>query len=277
MTPLDEINKQNKKKIIKNIFANPQLKSVKSSLEHSGSWRLLNQIATSGDATKKILKILSQETVSIILRVYRVIELFKNEIDSYEKLLQKDRFPMRDFKRIREILTKHQTTRTSKGSKMIVKEKWIYQEDVDDIMNYIQDKFKQRHKGVKTLRAIGKELIKRKEKTTRPIDVPLNIVIYLLAEHLKAKTNQPNWNLICNFLEEQQILNKGDVTMTGDNLRDRYRHIKADKLKKQYEGYRDLYLFPERNINRNPMEQNFYQRRSYGRDIMLPCWFDLFS
>lgn len=267
-----------KKKITKNIPAiNTQLESVKSSLEHSSSWRLLNQLDTSTEATKKILKILSQETVSIILRVYRVIELFKNEIVSYEKLLQRDRFPMRDFKRIKEILTKHQTTRTSKGSKMIVKERFIYQEDVDDIMNYIQDKFKQRHKGVKTLRAIGKELIKRKEKTTKPTDVPLNIVIYLLAEHLKAKTQQPNWNLICDFLQEQQIINKDDVTLNEDNLRARYSYIKVDKIKNQYKNYRSLYLFTERNINRNSFQQNFYQQRIYERDIMLPYWSDLIS
>jgi len=243
---------------------------VRRQLENYGIWKLLNYIDTSGNSTNRLLTILPYETISTILRVYRVIEYFMTMIESYNNLPRKSQFPTKNLKKIKQILEKHQILRISKDGKMIVSKGWLEKEDIDDIMDYIYEKIKQSPKGMRTLVAKGKELIKKIEKQTKPTNLALNIVIYLLAEHLKAKTGKPNWILICNFLIEQKIINPDDVSFTKETIRDRYRHISYCKIENQYENVRELYLYPEKNIKRRSVLFDDYWDRIYERDITIP-------
>jgi len=251
---------------------------VRRQLEHHGRWKLLNEINTSGEHTQKLLTILPQETISTILRVYRVIQFYREMVNSYDSLPKKDQFPENDWKKIRSILQKHQTEYITKNSKMVVKSRWLEKKDIEDIMNYIEQKFFRSPKGLKTLTAVGKKQIKKKKKQTKPMDASLNSAIYLLAEHLKAKTGKPNWKLIDDFLMEQGITDYSTDYFTEETIRDRYRKIQGSKIQKQYENYRNLYLFAEHNINRDmPLKarQDFYWQRIYERDITLPPWHEL--
>lgn len=246
---------------------------VETQIKTHSSWQLLNHIDTSGIHTQKLLSILKQETVSPILRVYRTINIFL-EGKTYSKMSKKDKFPKNDLKKIREILMKSITKFETKQGKMIGG--WLEKDDVDKIMEFITNRFwRPSYKSFRTLYAIGREKIKKQEKITKPTDVALNILLYLLVEHLKSKTNKPNWGLIYDFLTEQGFRT---ADIAEENLKDRYRKNNPDKLKKQYELYRELYLYPEQKIKRDtPLEQRQWLTsfKTYERDITLPYWFEL--
>lgn len=253
-------------------------KEVETQIKTHSAWQLLNAINTSGKNTQRLLTIIPQETVSTILRVYRTINPLKGK--TYSKMLKKDKFPSKDLKKIREILMKHVTKFRTRNSKPVVKKGWLEKENVDEIIKFILNTFwRPSHKGFQTLYAIGREIRKKREKMTRPPDEPLNIVIFLLAEHLKAKIKTPKWDLICDFLLEQELIkNDEDVHWTGEVINDRYRKINRNTLPRQYQFYRELYLYPEQQVERNiPLEQRQWLTsfRTYEKDITLPYWFEL--
>lgn len=252
---------------------------VETQIKTNSSWQLLNDINTLGDRTRELLSIIPQETVSTILRVYRTINInLKGR--TYSEMPKKDKFPENDLKKIEKILIKHVTKFETQKDKMIVNRGWLEKDDVDKIKEFIRNRFwRPSYKSIQTLYAYGRELRKKKDKMTRPPDEPLNIAIFLLAEHLKAKTKKPKWNLIGDFLLEQKLINNDkDVHWTGDVIRDRYRKTNRNTLQKQYEFYRELYLYPEQKIKRDiPLEQRQWLTsfRTYERDITLPYWFEL--
>lgn len=148
----------------------------------------------------------------------------------------------------------------------MVKRGFLDEKDIEDIMNLVKERIKQGPKGLDTLQAMGKAAIRKKEKVTRPPDIALNMVIFLLAEHLKAKTAKRRWGLIHEFLKEQGI----DLTDREPELKDKFRDINKKKLQTQYQTYRDLWLYPERNL-----KTGITQHRLDSRDITLPYWPDL--
>jgi len=252
---------------------------VEAQVKTHSSWQLLNAINTSGNYTKKLLSIIPRETVSTILRVYRTINIFLKG-KTYSEMSKKNKFPINDIKKIREILMKHTTKFKTVNGKLIVKRGWLEKEDVEACIMFISNKFwMPSNKTIKTLFAIGREKIKKQQRTTRPPNEPLNIVIFLLAEHLKAKNKKPQWVLICDFLLEQELIKDvNDVRWTKEVIRDRYRKNNPDKLKKQYEFYRELCLYPEQKIKRDiPLEQRQWllSFSAYERDITLPPWPEL--
>lgn len=241
---------------------------VRRQLEHNDIWKLLNQIESSGEATKQLLSILPAETVSTILRVFRELKRL-SKIEDYDKLPKKGRLPTRELKTIQDILNTIKTERVPKGDKMKVRQGYLDDRDIEDIMTYIKEIIKQGPKGLQTLQAMGKERIRRAERQTKKPDIALNMAISLLAEHLKDKTNKIQWSLIYDFLTEQEP----EQTKAGVDYKDRYRKINKKRLQAQYQNYRDLWLFPERNIKRTIT--GTYQQMIYLRDITLPLWDEL--
>lgn len=230
--------------------------NVRRQLEHHSSWKLLNQIATSGKATKQLISILPEETVSTILRVFRELKRL-SEITDYDKLLKKDQWPITALKNIRQEL------------KNLHRQGFLYVNDAGDIMTSIEERIKQGPKQIMMLQAIGKERIRKAERITKPPDIALNMTVCLLAEHLKAKTSKWQWDLIYDFLIEQEMIK----TDRDIDINDRYKKIDREKLQKQYEAYRELWLYPERNINRRIT--GTLQHSIYVRDITLPEWTEL--
>ncbi len=256
---------------------------VKRMLEGRGSWQGLNKITKGGTATKKILSILPEETLSTMLRINRFINLsLKGK--SYSELRRTESVfedIERDFKHIHNLLRKHQFPRPGdseydKWARDRVM-KWLTKEDVEDIMKYIQCKFIQSPKGVKTSMARTREIQKRRVKQTRPPDEALNITIYLLSQHLKKKTEKPHWDLIFNFLVEQKVIEPNE-TMKGMDLKQRIKNMDEAKLQSQYEFYRELYPIPDFNMGNqwpHEMRVKLYMRNIYQRDLTLPAWSDL--
>lgn len=238
---------------------------VRRQFEGSGAWHLLNSIQ-SGEHTQKLLKIIPEETVKTILRVYRELRRLC-EITAYDKLIKKNQFPTRTVKNIQKELETIKTVLTPKGDKMMVKRGFLDAKDIEDIMNLVKERIKQGPKGLDTLSAMGKAAIRKKEKVTRPPDIALNMLIFFLAEHLKAKTAKRRWGLIHEFLKEQGI----DLTNKEPELKDKFRDIQKRKLQTQYQDYRDLWLYPERNL-----KAGISQHRLHSSDITLPYWSELF-
>lgn len=233
--------------------------NVRRQLEHHSSWKLLNQIATTGEATKQLISILPEETVSTILRVFRELKRL-SEIMDYDKLLKKDQWPITALKNIRQEL------------KNLHRQGFLYVNDAGDIMTSIEERIKQGPKQIMMLQAIGKERIRKAERITKPPDIALNMTVCLLAEHLKAKTSKWQWGLIYDFLIEQQII-EDDAGKTGSVIEHRYKKIDKKKLQAQYQNYRNLWLYPERNIKRTIT--GTYQEMIHLRDITLPEWTEL--
>jgi hypothetical protein len=73
---------------------------------------------------------------------------------------------------------------------------------------------------------------------SRPVDLPLHILIFYLREHLKAKTKRPHNRIICGFLMEQDISEKSESAITKSARKD------ADKMREVYEFFRDVYENP---------------------------------
>lgn len=197
--------------------------------ESSQAWESLNFIDGSGEATQKLLAIFPKETLLKILRLYRIIKGFDEEVPRYKYL--SDTFPVKDFQRIKGILERHQG-------------KWIGKEDIEDCISYIQERFERSQKGIKALRARAKEERIKRLKITKPTDEPLIIAVYLLVSHMKAKTKKANWKLICDFFQEQKIINRDDVHSAEYELRNRYRKTTEARVKNLYESYRGIYTYP---------------------------------
>lgn len=237
---------------------------VKQQLESWGEWEELNLI-NQGNATNKLLKIISQETIATILRIYRVSKDLQKK-QTFSKLSSKYVFPEKDINKIKSILEK------------LKAEGWLFKEDIEPVLSKIIKGIVASPKGRKALYAYRKETRKKEEKLRRPADEPLNFVIYFLAKHLQATTGRPQWSLICNFLIEQQIvIEKGDTFYAYPQVRDRYRKINENNIQKQYEYYRDLYLYPQKNIyDDGSLEGIKIVRTAYfKRDIILPIWSEL--
>lgn len=230
---------------------------VRRQLEHNSSWKLLNQIEPSGIATKKLLKIIPEETVSTILRVFRELNRL-SEIEDYGKLHKKDKWPITALENIRKKLIN------------IRLQGFLYVNDTGDIMAVIEERIKQGPKQIPMLQAIGKAVNKKRDKGTNTPDLALNMAVYLLANCLGDK-----WKLICDFLSEQKIINVKDVTLTETHLRDRNRKTEKAALQKKYQGCRELWLYPEGKIDRRIT--GTYQQMIYLRDITLPPWDELFT
>lgn len=220
---------------------------VRRQIEHHSSWKLLNQIKPSGKATKQVLSILPEETVSTILRVFRELKRL-SKITDYDKLLKKDQWPITALKNIRQEL------------KNLRRQGFLYVNDEGDIMTSIEERIKRGPKQIMMLQAMGKERIRKAERITKPPDIALNMTVFLLAEHLKAKTKKRQWELIYDFLTEQEP----ERTKAGDDYRDRYRKINKKKLQAQYRHYRELWLYPHKD-----------RHIKHLRDITLPEWEEL--
>lgn len=253
---------------------------VRKELEGSGLWKTYwNHLDVSGQHTQTLLSILSQETIMSILRVYRMIEHLKNEIDRQSYLYKSDAPPEKDFDRIKKILQKHCTKfETYNKDKMKATTiGWIDNRGLNDIMNYIKKTFMLSHKGFNYLAAEAKEKYIKLFNLSKQI-APYNFAVYLLADHLKAKQKRINWDLIVNFLIEQKAIDKNSDVNLKNKLRESYRKINKTNLEKHYDFYRECHIYPERKADRNlsfEQRHEFIERARHMTDIHLPPWTEL--
>ncbi|MDA8103912.1 MAG: hypothetical protein M0Z71_00885 [Nitrospiraceae bacterium] len=189
----------------------------------------------SGPETDKMLELIPKQKLTMIVRLARVLKRI-GETERYKHLPKKYAFPSADIEKITRILGKHKGT-------------WLVENDIAEIAQYIQRRFEHTPRGAQMLqsRSLDREI--DRQKSTKPLDLTLLLSSFSLGMHMAAKSNKHKlkripWQLICDFLTEQKIINTSDVHIAGAELRDRMRKMTEDKLKAAYSSCIEIFSAP---------------------------------
>jgi hypothetical protein len=83
-------------------------------------------------------------------------------------------------------------------------------------------------------------------KIGKPKDVSFDALIYCIIRQIQKATGKPNYKLVVDFLEEQNLINleSDDTKVDEEALRKRYKRIEFTSLKNQYDTLRTSFLGP---------------------------------
>jgi hypothetical protein len=204
------------------------------------------------ESTHEILQYIPEEKLKMIVKLFRTLNNLRQMTERYKYLPKTSAFPYADLGKIKKILTR---------------QNWLPKKDIEDILTNIQGRLEKTPKGMRATRSLTLEKEVKRLNITKPLDVPLLITAYSLACHM-TKTRDLNWKLICDFLQEQELINanESEECITEAMLRDRIRKIPFQRLVDLYSSYIEVYSSPA------PLDAGLADLTVHVIEVTFPTW-----